>query len=111
MVMSAALGIGLTFASLDLRYRDVRYVLPFISQIWMFATPVVYPSSLVPEKWRALYALNPMVGFIETFRAAILGSHPVPWAMLATSCGAALVMLIIGLSMFGATERQLTDIV
>jgi lipopolysaccharide transport system permease protein len=111
MVMMAAFGIGMAFSSLDVRYRDVRYVLPFIVQTWMFASPVVYPSSLVPEKWRPLFALNPMAGFIETFRGALVGDRHVPWNMLFVSCGAALTLCAIGLYVFQATERRIADIV
>lgn len=111
MVMTAALGVGLALSALDVRYRDVRYVLPFLSQVWMFASPVVYPSALVPERWRALFALNPMAGFIETFRAALLGTGQIPWRMFFASAGASVGMLALGLFVFQNTERRMTDIV
>jgi lipopolysaccharide transport system permease protein len=111
MTMMASIGIGLMFSSLDVRYRDVRHVLPFITQVWMFASPVVYPSALVPARWRALFAVNPMVGFIETFRGALIGSSHVPWKLLGISCGAALVFFVVGLFIFQGTERRIADIV
>ena len=73
LAMATALGVGLWLAALNVRYRDIRYTVPFLTQIWMFATPVAYASSLVPLRWRPLYALNPMVGVIEGFRWALLG--------------------------------------
>ena len=71
-----ALGVGLWLAALNVQYRDVRYVLPFLTQLWLFATPIVYPSSLVPAPWRPVYGLNPMVGVVDGFRWALLGSAP-----------------------------------
>jgi lipopolysaccharide transport system permease protein len=111
MVIVAALGVGLLFSALDVRYRDLRYVLPFLNQIWMFCSPVVYPSSLVPERWRSLYALNPMVGFIETFRVALLGTGTVPWTLLASSSCSAVALLLVGFFVFQGMERRLTDVV
>jgi lipopolysaccharide transport system permease protein len=110
-VVIASLGIGLLFSALDVRYRDIRYVLPFVSQVWMFASPVVYPTSLVPARWQSFYALNPMVGFLEAWRAALLGTGPIPWTLLATSSASALVLFGLGLYMFQSVERRLTDIV
>jgi lipopolysaccharide transport system permease protein len=111
MVIVAALGVGLLFSAFDVRYRDVRYVLPFLSQVWMFASPVVYPSSLVPPQWRALYALNPMVGFLEGFRYSLLGGSQPPWAILSTSSLSAVGLLVVGLIAFQKVERRMTDIV
>jgi lipopolysaccharide transport system permease protein len=111
MVVIAALGVGLFFSALDVRYRDLRYVLPFLSQLWMFGSPVVYPSALVPVRWRELYALNPMVGFIETFRVGLLGTGKVPWTLLASSSASACFLLVLGLFVFQKTERRMTDIV
>ena len=73
LALVTALGVGLWLAALNVRYRDVRYVVPFLLQVWLFATPVAYPSSLLDEPWRTLYALNPMVGVVEGFRWALLG--------------------------------------
>jgi lipopolysaccharide transport system permease protein len=111
MVILTALGVGLMFSALDVRYRDVRYVLPFLIQIWMFASPVVYPSTLVPVRWQPLFGLNPMAGFIETFRAALTGTNDVPWRILGVSSVTALVVATVGLLVFHGTERRITDIV
>lgn len=111
LVMLTAFGIGLIFSSFDVRYRDVRYVLPFIIQVWMFASPVVYPSALVPERWRSLFALNPMAGFIEVFRSGLVGSYHVPWSMLIVSCVAAVSFCVLGLFVFHGTERRIADVV
>jgi lipopolysaccharide transport system permease protein len=111
MVILTALGVGLMFSAFDVRYRDVRYVLPFLIQIWMFASPVIYPSSLVPAKWQPLFGLNPMAGFIETFRAALVGTNEVPWRILGVSSVTALLLASLGLLVFHGTERRITDIV
>lgn len=111
MVVAAALGVGLFFSGLDVRYRDLRYVLPFLSQLWMFGSPIVYPASVVPERWRTLYGLNPMVGFIETFRVGLLGRGVIPWRVLGSSSLAATLFLVLGVFMFQKMERKLTDIV
>ena len=85
LALMTALGIGFWLSALNAQYRDVRYTLPFLTQFWLFATPVVYPSSLVPEQWRLLYGLNPMTGVVEGFRWALLGKTGAPDAMLAVS--------------------------
>jgi lipopolysaccharide transport system permease protein len=108
---TVALGVGLFFSGLDVRYRDLRYVLPFLSQLWMFASPIVYPASVVPARWRNLYALNPMVGFIETFRVGLLGKGSIPWGVLASSSLAALLFLALGVFVFQKMERRITDVV
>jgi len=105
-----ALGVAFWLSALDVEYRDVRYTLPFLTQLWLFATPVVYPSSLVPQRWRALYGLNPMVGMIEGFRAALVGgaSSPDP-RMLATSALAVVAIFLSGVVYFRRVERTLAD--
>ena len=87
-----ALGVGLWLAALNVQYRDMRYVLPFLTQLWLFATPIVYPSSLVPATWRPVYGLNPMVGVVDGFRWALLGTQA-PGATLAVSALAAIVLV------------------
>jgi len=105
-----ALGVSFWLSALDVMYRDVRYTLPFLTQIWFFATPVVYPSSLVPEEWRALYGLNPMVGVVEGFRWALLGiSSPPSPSMLAVSTVSAAAILLAGTACFRYIERTLAD--
>src|SRR5260370_7727509 len=83
--LATALAVGLWLSALNVKYRDVRYTIPFLTQIWMFATPVAYPSSLVPEPWRALLGLNPMAGGVEGFRWALLGKAPPPGPILIVS--------------------------
>lgn len=106
----AALGVGLFFAALNVRYRDVQHAIPFVIQIWMYATPVVYPASLVPGNWKLLFALNPMTGIIEGFRAASLG-RPLDWTQLGLSLVATLVAMIAGLWQFRRLEREFADVV
>jgi len=96
LAVLTALGAGLWLSALNAIYRDVRYVVPFLVQFWMFASPVAYPSSLVPERWRWVYGLNPMVGVVEGFRWALLGSNVAPGPIIAASACASLVILITG---------------
>ena len=106
-----ALGVGLWLSALNALYRDVRYAVPFLVQFWLFASPVAYPSSLVPEHWRAVYGLNPMAGVIEGFRWALLGSGQAPGIMLTVSTGAVLLILAGGLFYFRHIEATVADIV
>jgi len=106
-----ALGVGLWLSALNVEYRDVRYVVPFLVQFWLFVTPIAYPSSLLPEGWRTLYALNPMVGVVEGFRWALLGSGAAPGAAVAVSTLAALVVLIGGAYHFRRMESTFADVV
>jgi lipopolysaccharide transport system permease protein len=105
-----AFGIGLGLAALNARYRDVRYAIPFLVQIWMFVTPVVYPLDLAPERARWLIALNPMAGVVEGWRAAFLGT-PMPADALGAAILAAAVLLLCGLFYFQRVERTLADVV
>jgi lipopolysaccharide transport system permease protein len=111
LLMVAALGVGLFLASLEVQYRDIRYTLPFLSQVWLFASPVVYPSTMVPARWRTLYGLNPMGSIIEGFRWAILGKGTVSASMLAVSTAIVLAFMAIGLVSFRRMERHFADIV
>jgi lipopolysaccharide transport system permease protein len=111
LAMLTALGAGLWLAALNALYRDVRYVVPFLIQVWMFASPVAYPSSLVPERWRALYGLNPMAGVIDGFRWAITGQNPPSAALLGASAVAVLAMLVAGLWYFRRMEATVADVV
>jgi lipopolysaccharide transport system permease protein len=106
----AATGVGMWLSALNVRYRDVQHAIPFLVQLWMYATPVVYPTSVVPEKWRTLFALNPMAGIIEAYRSSVLG-RPVDWRVLATSTLAALVVTALGMWQFRRMERTFADIV
>lgn len=109
-VVFTALGVGTFLSALTVAYRDFRYVTPFLVQFWMFATPVVYPASLVPETWRWLLYLNPMAGLIEGFRTAFLGS-PLDVTALAVSMGVALILFFVGVAYFEKVERRFADII
>jgi lipopolysaccharide transport system permease protein len=108
-----SLGVGLWLSALNVEYRDIRYVVPFLVQIWMFVSPVVYPSSLIHEPWRTVYGLNPMVGVLDGFRWALLGSGnaPAPGPMIWISTAVAAVILITGTFYFRRTERNFADVV
>jgi len=106
-----ALGVGMWFSALNVQFRDVRYVLPFLTQFWMFATPIVYPSSLLPEPWRTVYGLNPMVGVVEGFRWALLGTQTAPGPIVIVSLLAALAILIGGAFYFRRMEKTFADLV
>lgn len=105
-----AFAIGLLLAALDVRYRDVRYVFPFLVQVWLFATPVVYSASLVPATWRWVLGLNPMAGVVEGFRWALLGGPP-PGPLLLVSAAVVLVTLVLGLFYFRRTEGRFADVI
>jgi lipopolysaccharide transport system permease protein len=106
-----SLGAGLWLSALNVQFRDVRYVVPFITQLWMFATPIAYPSSLLSPRWQLLYGLNPMVGVVEGFRWALLGTNTYPGAVTLVSSVAATVMLIAGAFYFRRMEKNFADIV
>jgi lipopolysaccharide transport system permease protein len=111
LAIMTALGVGLWLSALNVQYRDVRYTIGFLTQFWLFATPVAYPSSIVPAPWRALYGLNPMAGVVEGFRWALLGKADPPGALLAVSVAAVIVLLVGGLHYFRRMERTFADIV
>ena len=109
LAIALAIGVGLWLAALNARYRDVRYTIPFLTQIWLFATPIAYPSSLVPEPWRAWYGLNPMAGVVDGFRWALLGTADAPGGLMAVSAAVTLVILVSGVHYFRRTERTFAD--
>ncbi len=111
LAVLTALGVGLWLSALNVQYRDVRYTMNFLVQFWLFATPVAYPSSLIPEKWRVLYGLNPMAGVVEGFRWALLGKSSPPGAMLWVSVAVVVLILVGGLYYFRRMEQQFADIV
>ncbi len=111
LAVGAALGVGLWLSALNVQYRDVRYTIPFLTQFWLFATPVAYPSTLVPESWRALYGVNPMAGVVEGFRWALLGKAEGPGALLAVSIAIVILILVGGLYYFRRMERTFADVV
>ncbi len=106
----ATLGLGFIFSSVNVKYRDVKYILPFFIQILMFVTPVIYPSS-VAGHYSKLLAFNPMTGVISTARAALLGTTPVNWLLILTSFIAAFLLFLIGLIYFKKTEKYFADII
>jgi lipopolysaccharide transport system permease protein len=106
-----ALGDGLWLSALNVEFRDVRYVAPFLIQFWMFATPIAYPSSLLYRTWQPLYALNPMVGVVEGFRWALPGTKTRPGAMIAVSALAAVLILVGGAFYFRRMEKTFADVV
>ncbi len=106
-----ALAVGLWLSALNVQYRDVRYTIPFLTQFWLFATPVAYPASLVPESYRPLYGLNPMAGVVEGFRWALLGTEAPNWGMMAVSAGVVLALLAGGLFYFRRMEKTFADVV
>jgi len=109
--IATALAVGLWLSALNVKYRDVRYMIPFLTQLWMFATPVAYPSSLVPPQWRWLLGLNPMAGVVEGFRWALLGKASAPGPLIVVSIIAVAVLLIGGLMHFRKTEATFADLV
>jgi lipopolysaccharide transport system permease protein len=108
--VATAFAAALWLATLTVRYRDVRYVVPFFVQFWMFATPVAYPASLVPERWRILYGLNPMTGVVEGFRWALVGG-PAPGPMVVVSAIVVVVLLASGLAFFRRFESTFADVI
>jgi lipopolysaccharide transport system permease protein len=111
LALIAATGVGLWLSALNVLYRDINYVLPFLTQIWMFVTPIAYPSSMVPQRFQILYALNPMTGVVEGFRWALLGSGQVPGILTLISSLVAIFLLVTGLIYFRRMERQFADMV
>jgi len=110
MVLTAA-GVGCFLAALNVQYRDVRQIIPFLVQVWMFASPIVYPLSVVPDNYRLLFALNPMTAVLSGFRAALLGTTAIPWTLTFTSLLASMVVFLLGVFYFRRMERIFSDVV
>ena len=111
LAMTTALGASLWLSALNVRIRDVEQTLPFLTQIWLFATPIAYlPSSMLPQPWRTLYGINPMVGVVEGFRWALLGANTNPGPMLFISCVVAVAMLVTGAFWFRRLEKTFADV-
>lgn len=106
-----AMGVGLWLSALNVQFRDIRYVLPFLVQAWLFITPIAYPSSLLAERWKVLYSLNPMAGVVEGFRWALLGANTFPGLILLVSSLMAILIFISGLFFFRRMEDQFADLV
>jgi lipopolysaccharide transport system permease protein len=111
LAVMTALAVGLWLSPLNVRYRDIGHTIPFLTQFWLFASPVAYPLSLVPDKWRLLYGLNPMAGVIEGFRWALLGKEAPAFGVIAVSAVVVLVLLLSGIVFFKRMERTFADVV
>jgi homopolymeric O-antigen transport system permease protein len=111
LALVAALGVGLWLATLHVRYRDIRATLPFLTQLWLFVTPVVYPASMLPPRWRPYLGLNPMAGVVEGFRWALLGVGRISAPLLAVSVATAVFLLVTGLYYFRRMERSFADVI
>lgn len=111
LALGAAMSVGLWMSALNVKYRDVRYTIPFLAQAWMFATPIVYPSSMIPEAWRWLYGLNPMAGVVEGFRWALLGTNILHLPLILVSATVVVIGLVGGLYYFKRMEKMFADLV
>jgi len=111
LALVTSLGVGLWLTALNVQFRDVRYLVPFLIQAWMFATPIAYPSSMLDEPWRTLYGINPMVGVVEGFRWALLGTETTPGPIILVSALVAIGLLIGGLFYFRRMEKTFADVV
>jgi lipopolysaccharide transport system permease protein len=111
LAVITALGVGLWLSAMNVLYRDIGYMIPYITQLWFYLTPIVYSASEVPERWQFIYALNPMVGVVEGFRWALLGSSDPPSSMIAVSAAIAIVIFISGMYYFRRMERTFADMV
>jgi len=110
LALVTSLGVGLWLSALNVQFRDVRYVVPFITQFWMFMTPIAYPSSLLSEPWRTVYGLNPMVGVVEGFRWALLSTDTAPGPIIIVSSLASVVILAGGAAYFRRMEKTFADV-
>jgi len=106
-----ALGVGMMLAALNVRYRDIKYTIPFMVQLWLFLTPIIYPTSIIPERFRALSAFNPLSGIIEAFRSSFLPTRHVDWHMLGISVAVVLVVFVLGATYFRKVEKTFADII
>jgi lipopolysaccharide transport system permease protein len=111
LAFASAIGVGLWLSAINVQYRDVRYTIPFLTQLWLFATPVIYPSSLLHGPWRFILGLNPMTGVVEGFRWGILGIGDAPGGMIWASVGVALLLIVTGAIYFNRMEETFADVV
>jgi len=111
LALVTALGVSLWLSALNVQFRDIRYTVPFLTQFWLFATPIAYPSSLLPEPWRTVYGLNPMAGVVEGFRWALMGTDTQPGPMILVSTVAAVTLLVSGAFYFRRMEKTFADLV
>jgi lipopolysaccharide transport system permease protein len=111
LTLLCAVGVGLWLSALNVEYRDIRYAIPFLIQIWMFVSPVIYPLSMVKEKYQWLLAINPMGGIINAYRASLLGHKPIDWSLLCISTIIILVIFVSGMYYFRIVEKTFADII
>lgn len=110
-LFALALGVSMILAALNVKYRDVKYTLPFLVQLWLFATPVIYPTSMIPEQYRPLLALNPLTGIIDAFRSALVPVKSIDWQLLSVSSLITVIVLAVAIVYFKRTERAFADLV
>lgn len=110
MMVVAAAGTSILLTAVAVQYRDVKHAMTFLVQLAMYASPVVYPASLIPESYRLLYAVNPMVGVIEGFRSTILGTQPIPWGLVGVGAASSALLLLLALAVFASKERIFADV-
>jgi lipopolysaccharide transport system permease protein len=106
-----ALGLGAFFAALNVKYRDIKYALPFFIQLLLFATPIIYPASMIPERFRWLLAFNPLSALIEMFRHVVVPNRAVDWSVLGLSAAIAGLLFVAGIAYFRSTEKAMADLV
>jgi len=111
LALATSLGVSLWLSAMNVQFRDVRYIIPFLTQLWLFATPIAYPSSLLSEPWRTLYGINPMVGVVEGFRWALLGTEITPGPIIVVSSLVALTLMLSGAFYFRRLEKTFADVV
>jgi lipopolysaccharide transport system permease protein len=110
MLVVAVAGIGILLSAVNLRFRDARYAIPFALQLWFFASPIAWPLSTLPDRWRPVFALNPLAGIIEGYRAALLPAAPLDWSHIGTAAVLAVALLLGGVTWFRRTERTFADL-
>jgi lipopolysaccharide transport system permease protein len=111
LATAAALGVGLWLSALNVQYRDINHLVPFLVQVWMYASPVIYSASLIPERWRWLYGLNPMAGVIDGFRWALLARPQPPDSLLGLSTAVVVLLLVTGVICFQRMEDSFADVI
>jgi lipopolysaccharide transport system permease protein len=110
LALVTSLGVSVWLSAMNVQFRDVRYAVPFLTQVWLFATPIAYPSSVLAEPWRTLYGINPMAGVVEGFRWALLGTSTAPGPMTVVSAGVAMALLVSGVFYFRRMEKSFADV-
>jgi lipopolysaccharide transport system permease protein len=110
LALVTSLGVSVWLSAMNVQFRDVRYAVPFLTQVWLFVTPIAYPSSVLSEPWRTLYGINPMAGVVEGFRWALLGTNTPPGPMTLVSAGVALALLVTGVLYFRRMEKSFADV-